>query len=312
MSRTVRIVLLLNLAAVAALVFVYPHLMVSPGRLIEGHRAYERNCFTCHDGLFGASSRKCVSCHKVEDIGLRTTRGTPLSSPRARTGFHRQLLGQDCVACHSDHAGVAKYRIRPRFSHELLETQTRAQCASCHRKPADNLHQLVPELCSRCHVVEKWKPALFRHDMLAVADRDKCVTCHKARIPDDPLHRQASDKCGQCHGVDRWKPSTFDHAKYFRFDKRHPAKCATCHTTDNYKQYTCYGCHEHSPRKIRKEHLEEGIRDFENCVTCHRSSSEAEAKRAWRSIRRGIPYRFDVPSEQPEKKRKRKKRGDDD
>ena len=47
--------------------------------------------------------------------------------------------------------------------------------------------------------------------------------------------------------------------------------------------YTCYGCHEHSRSKIREEHLEEGIRDYENCVECHRSGDEDEAKRIWRS-----------------------------
>ena len=31
----------------------------------------------------------------------------------------------------------------------------------------------------------------------------------------------------------------------------------------------CYGCHEHTPAKIRAEHQEEGIRDFEKYVDCH-------------------------------------------
>ena len=47
--------------------------------------------------------------------------------------------------------------------------------------------------------------------------------------------------------------------------------------------YTCYGCHEHSRSKIREEHVEEGIRDYENCVEGHRSGDEDEAKRIWRS-----------------------------
>lgn len=46
--------------------------------------------------------------------------------------------------------------------------------------------------------------------------------------------------------------------------------CVTCHKGGVYSTYTCYGCHEHTPAKIRAEHEEEGIRDFENCVECHR------------------------------------------
>jgi hypothetical protein len=47
---------------------------------------------------------------------------------------------------------------------------------------------------------------------------------------------------------------------------------------NDYKKYTCYGCHEHTPAKIKREHLEEGIRNFDNCVECHRSGDKDEAK----------------------------------
>ena len=57
----------------------------------------------------------------------------------------------------------------------------------------------------------------------------------------------------------------------------------TCHVDDNYNQYTCYGCHEHSRSKIREEHVEEGILDYEACVECHRSGDKEEAEELWRS-----------------------------
>ena len=37
--------------------------------------------------------------------------------------------------------------------------------------------------------------------------------------------------------------------------------CVTCHVDNDYSNYTCYGCHEHSRSKIREEHVEEGIHD---------------------------------------------------
>ena len=48
------------------------------------------------------------------------------------------------------------------------------------------------------------------------------------------------------------------------------------------RQPPCYGCHEHTPANIRAEHEEEGIRDFENCVECHRDPG-VEPKKSGRS-----------------------------
>jgi hypothetical protein len=74
MSRIVKIILAANLIALAILVFVYPQLMVAPGKLIPGHKQLEADCFACHTPLLGASSELCISCHKPADIGRLTTR----------------------------------------------------------------------------------------------------------------------------------------------------------------------------------------------------------------------------------------------
>lgn len=55
--------------------------------------------------------------------------------------------------------------------------------------------------------------------------------------------------------------------------------CETCHKNNDYSLYTCYGCHEHSQAKIRAEHVEEGIQNFENCVECHRDPRVEPDKR---------------------------------
>ena len=312
MRRTLKLALALNLAAIAGLAFAFPHLMVSPGGLIDGHRASETDCFACHDAVFGASAEKCITCHKVADIGVLTTKGAPVVDRKTKVPFHQKLVGQDCVACHSDHAGMAVYRIRQRFSHGLVDAPTREQCVACHQRPADALHRQVSDKCMQCHGTDKWKPAKFKHDMLTAAEREQCVSCHKAKVPADTLHRQVSDSCSLCHGTDKWKPATFDHKKYFVFDRDHDVKCTVCHETTDYKKYTCYGCHEHTPGKIREEHREEGIRDYEKCVACHRSADEDEAERAWESIKRGIPYKFGAPYETDDERRRRKDREDDD
>lgn len=221
-----------NLLVLAVLVFVYPHLMVSPGAVVVAHGEIATDCFACHAPLRGASSARCVSCHALPYIGVRTSKGVPLVKKTVKTSFHQDLTEQDCMACHSDHQG--------------------------------------PKLTQRSR-----KP--FSHALLRLAVREQCQSCHK--LPTDSLHRQVTGNCTQCHSQTAWKPATFDHDKYFLLDKDHNTQCETCHLKNDYKQYTCYGCHEHTPAKILAEHQEEGIRDFENCVECHRSADDEPQNR---------------------------------
>ena len=230
MSRTLKIILAINLLVLAVLTFAYPHLMVGPGKLIAGHKQLDTDCFACHTSFTGAASPKCLSCHKPADIGRLTTKGVPLAKPLTATPFHQELINQDCVACHSDHAGVKRYRLKGYFDHTLLKPETGKQCQTCHKSPADALHQQITGNCAQCHTQQKWTPATFAHD------------------------------------------------KYFVLDRDHTATCVTCHVRNNYTQYTCYGCHEHTPANIRREHIEEGIRQFDNCVECHRSGNKHDIR----------------------------------
>lgn len=226
-GRGLLLVIIANLVVLVALAFVYPELMVSPGPLVSAHAGIEADCSSCHAPWHGAASDRCIACHALADIGLRTTEGIPLPAPKAKASFHQQLIDQDCTACHSDHAG--------------------------------------PKLTERSR-----KP--FSHSLLQPATRDRCETCHTA--PENDLHRNRSADCGQCHSSQRWKPATFDHESYFALDRNHDVSCVTCHTGADYGRYTCYGCHEHTPARIRAEHVEEGIRNFENCVECHRNAAD--------------------------------------
>jgi hypothetical protein len=219
------ILICLNLGIVAVLVFVYPHLMVSPGPVVAGHAGIASDCFACHAPLRGASSARCVACHAVADIGLRTTKGQSLPPKATKVAFHQNLSEQNCMACHSDHASPKLTQgHRKAFSHAMLRTAVQDQCQSCHRSPADK------------------------------------------------LHRGVSGSCNQCHAQTAWKPAMFDHDKSFLLDADHKVQCSTCHTKNDYSTYSCYGCHEHTPDRIRAEHREEGIRDLDNCVRCHRSA----------------------------------------
>jgi hypothetical protein len=270
-------VIVLNLLALMALVFVFPDLMVSPGPLVKGHAELAKDCFACHAAWRGASSERCVECHAVADIGLRTTKGVQIAAETIKGSFHQELLEQDCMACHSDHQGPQlTNRSRKPFSHLLLKDSVRERCASCHAAPKDNVHRDISIECGQCHQLNAWTPANFDHDMLDTTSLERCESCHHA--PVDPLHRQIQGSCHSCHKTVAWKPATFDHNEYFVLDSHHDVACGKCHKNNDYNRYTCYGCHAHSPASIRSEHLEEGIRDFEDCVECHRSASEDDIR----------------------------------
>lgn len=190
-------------------------------------------------------------------------------------------LESDCFACHRPFLGPGA-----------------KLCADCHPLPkiaparpavAAFHGEAAARDCLACHSDHRGRaPALatprFAHAVLGEAPAADCQGCHSR--PTDALHARTTAGCAACHATDAWRPATLDHTAWFRFDRHHPADCAGCHTGSTFAAYTCYACHEHSPAKIRKEHLEEGIGDYEPCAVCHRSGDEDEAKRLWRDLRR--------------------------
>ena len=178
---------------------------------------------------------------------------------------HAPLRGASaglCVGCHAVNdiglrtslgQPIVKAKAKVAFHQELQETN----CMACHTDHTG------PRLVHQSRKT-------FSHALLLPATQQRCESCHKP--PTDAMHRQISGNCAQCHSSTKWKPAKFDHAELFVLDGDHNVSCATCHTANDYSKYTCYGCHEHQPARIRSKHLEEGIRDFENCVACHRSA----------------------------------------
>ena len=171
-----------NLLVLVGLAFAYPNLMISPGPLATGHAGLATDCFACHTPWRGTTAQKCTSCHALPDIGLRTTKGVAMPQRGLKTSFHQQLSQQDCMACHSDHAGpkLNKSSRKP-FSHALLKPQVQKDCATCHSKPSNEMHRTLTANCGQCHQPEAWKPASFEHAKFFVLDEDHnatCITCH--------------------------------------------------------------------------------------------------------------------------------------
>lgn len=262
------------MAVCILLMIRYPHAMLNPGELTEGHQQLKSKCFACHKPFWGISNNKCIACHKPGEIGKDTI---GINDTTSTIMFHAHLADQKCSSCHTDHKGINPEISLSAFDHEMLPGTMITKCNSCHVKPPDDLHKVLTSSCNNCHTTSGWKSGVtFNHSMIANDDKNNCVSCHQK--PGDAFHLQVKDNCDKCHGLTRWKPSTFDHSQYFILDRNHNATCNTCHTTNNFTAYTCYGCHEHSESRIAEKHNEHGIYNFADCASCHRSGDEHDIR----------------------------------
>ena len=117
----------------------------------------------------------------------------------------------------------------------------------------------------------------FSHALLQPATQASCGICHTA--PATALHCGVTSGCAQCHDTAAWSPATFDHTRHFPLDRDHNTPCATCHVNNETARYTCYGCHGHQPGRIAARHRREGILDFQDCASYHRSAHGEPARR---------------------------------
>lgn len=272
------IVALVTTVLALAAMFLAPAPVLNPGDLARGHARVAGDCLACHALFAGVPSEKCVRCHPVDRIDRAPADSTG-DAPRrgSRSGLHVGFATFACTECHTDHAGADPLRATA-FAHATLRPAVRDLCAGCHAnvRPDDATHRTVAGECSGCHATTAWKPAGFAHEALAANVRERCLGCHANRRPADAIHRDAGETCGACHSTRAWKPASIAHERWWPLDRDHAVACATCHPGPGYATYTCYGCHEHSRARMIAKHDEEGIRDLDRCVRCHRSARDHE------------------------------------
>lgn len=207
-------------------------------------------------------------------------------SPGPQTEGHAKLEGR-CFECHAIGQGTPRGkciachpldRIGARLGGDEAKRDPRAQAIL-------GMHRSFAEVaCSECHSDHRGRsPSLatrvFSHDVLSRSLRGRCSDCHGGARPADALHAQPSGECGDCHTTTAWRPATFAHERWFVLDREHAVECRTCHdAAGDWKRYTCYGCHEHSPARMQAEHREERLDGsrLDDCVRCHRSADEHE------------------------------------
>lgn len=258
----------------------------------------ELACRECHVNArtreaLQAAQTDCAACHREDDE-------------------HNGQFGADCGLCHTstswedatfDHNRAA-FKLEGR--HQTVECEqchvnnvfagTPQTCVSCHQ--ADDKHNgQYGADCAQCHKPSSWTDATFDHNLsvfpltgahvnVACAQchvngvfkgtPQTCVSCHAE--PQAHLGAFGVD-CAACHSTATWQGATFDHTFPLDHGEGGNIACRTCHVSVNYKEYTCYGCHEHDPQRVEAEHREEGIGDFQDCARCHPTGREEEGER---------------------------------
>ncbi len=207
---------------------------------------------------------------------------------------HSQLEAS-CLSCHQTFLGPSGTKcVKCHTPEKIGVLKANSQIIGQGKKQLSFHAKLAADSCIICHkehqdLFASSQAIQFSHEMLGIKDAKNCVECHQR--PMTSVHQQVGQDCAQCHKTTNWASAEIDHSAYFKFDRDHQADCTTCHPNSNYKEYTCYGCHEHSEQKIQREHVNEGIRDYEYCAECHRSGDEHDIRKTRRAKNPGIEFR---------------------
>lgn len=222
MKRSLLILVSLVLATIFTLSIIKPHQMVSPGNLMPAHASLEGDCFACHAPWRGATADRCLSCHALADIGVRTTKGIRIRKEKGRPAFHQALSEPNCLACHSDHARPVLERDKTiSFDHALLRPSARNSCQNCHPAPRDQFHFGQDASCATCHQPPHWKPATFDHGRFFLLDRHHNVTC-------STCHPRGDYKRYTCYGCHEHQPAQII-AEHREEGISNIGNCVRCH-----------------------------------------------------------------------------------
>jgi len=242
------------------------------------HRRDDAIFMQAHVADFGTD---CLGCHDgIDSYSRANFDHSRLVFPL--TGKHTDAT---CSGCHLNSRTIADLQAAPRG------------CVACHAQ--DDAHEgQFGQDCTACHNTNDWREATFDHGQTAfpLTGRHEgvdCVECHVDRVfqstPSDcaachvepAFHLAAfgAAACSDCHTTSAWQPARFDWPHTFPLNHGDSGvvACQTCHPVQ-VQDYTCYGCHEHQPDEIAEDHLDEGISDFQDCVSCHPTGQEDEAE----------------------------------
>lgn len=223
-------------------------------------------CTSCHTtSATKAPLQQCSSCHTRFDASpiskadleanpeaWRTASPAPMRAPSAQAALHFSHAAHQetpCIDCHAIDA-----------SRDMPSSPTMQQCVTCHTS------NKAPTTCETCHLsrdLDTIAPApsrveapskllvreaardgepippsshtkdwLARHGIIALTERDDCLSCH------------TEQSCGSCHNTQSGKPLAHHPQNYLithRLSARQDTQdCTSCHR----QEASCLECHK--------------------------------------------------------------------
>jgi len=208
-----------------------------------GYDGQPVNCASCHSqALKTVDTRACIDCHTGHPA--RQAVAEKLANPADFMRVHADTYGTDCMSCHDGADRMSGFKHETVFA--LDGKHTGLACEKCH---ANRNFQKTARACSDCHEEPKIHAGFF------------------------------GLKCQLCHTSAAWLPALLtNHTFPINHGEGGEVECKVCHP-GSYDQYTCYGCHEHQPGDMQKEHREVSMSagvTLEQCAVCHADGEEPE------------------------------------
>jgi hypothetical protein len=201
-----------------------------------------------HQTDFDGNPLACEACHFQSHLTDESVDCVPCHTEAEPVTMaeHTALYGTDCVPCHDGRDRMVGFDHQQVF--DLSDGHSTVECEECHSGKT------------------------------YVGTSGECASCHE----DPPVHAgQFGLKCEYCHSTLAWTPAQLSlHPFPIDHGAEEELACEDCHA-DIYAEYTCYGCHDHSPEPMREIHIQEGIPEFEDCFECHPTGRPDEV--AWNS-----------------------------
>lgn len=148
--------------------------------------------FSRHESV---SSSVCTDCHKLDEIGILTTTGQPITLEYEwQSLLHQSLSDPDCLECHALHGNEPQP-----FQHSLLNTSINNKCALCHidSMPDDTLHLAAGTGCGNCHSPTTWSNVTFEHSQYFIFDSNHPSTCSNCHLVSGDFSQYSC--YGSCH-----------------------------------------------------------------------------------------------------------------
>jgi predicted CXXCH cytochrome family protein len=201
------------------------------------------NCDNCHNGghqvvrfTKATGSQKCASCHKKEQIDLKSSaHGKGLSS----------LKSPVCLDCHAAH-GVAGNRY----------TQETKACMKCHLDA-----KMFPDnVKGSAKFTAQYETSIHSTVMANGKPAASCSDCHGnhmiQKADNIDVKKKLLETCGNCHKeiVDKFRSSA--HGKAFNSGSADAPTCLTCHG-------------EHNIKSVKSEEFSK-LKQTDLCLNCHK------------------------------------------